>query len=81
MLILTRRADQRLVIEPLDSRDPSTLVSELFNQGPIEIVVNRIDARQVRLGINAHASLLVVRDELQGGKALSIRGRRGLWGR
>ena len=78
MLILTRRAGQSLVIEPQASLDPTTLASELFNQGPIEIVVNRIEARQVRIGINAHTNLLVVRDELVSEIMQGARHPRGL---
>ena len=33
--------------------DP-TLVGALFSKGPIEIVVQRVQGQQVRLGIQAH---------------------------
>ena len=67
MLILTRRIGQRLLIEPLHGLDPATPVGELFREGPIVITVCRVDCQQVRLGIDADANLLVVRQELHGG--------------
>ena len=64
MLILTRRTGQILAIEPRANLDPATPVGELFRDGPIEIIVCRIDCQQVRLGITAHSGLLVMRQEL-----------------
>ena len=64
MLILTRKPGQLLIITPHASLDLSTPVGELFRNGPIEITVVRLEGSQVRLGINAPSSLLVLRDEL-----------------
>ena len=64
MLILTRKLTQVLLITPHESLDLSTPVGELFHAGPIEIKVVRLGNSQVRLGIQAPTSLLVLRREL-----------------
>ena len=69
MLILTRKPGQLLIITPHASLDRSTPVGELFRNGPIEIAVVRLEGSQVRLGISAPSSLLVLRDELTGYRA------------
>ena len=42
----------------------------LFAEGPIEIVVQRIQGQQVRIGIQAHEGFLILREELEAGGAL-----------
>lgn len=64
MLILTRRAGQMFTIDLDETVDPKTPAGELFAQGPVRIVVARIEGRQVKLGITAHQGLLILRDEL-----------------
>lgn len=64
MLILTRKPGQLLRIEPRPELDPSSTVGELFRGGPIRIVVGRVCGSQVRLGIQAHPGLAILRDEL-----------------
>lgn len=72
MLTLTRKLGQVLRIAPLPSIDPATPIGELFQMGPIEVMVMRIEGKHVRLGIKAPASLLIVRDELVGEKEQDI---------
>ena len=76
MLILTRKPGQVLKTAPLESVNPATPIGELFRDGPIEIVVTKIQGTQVRLGINAHASFLVLRDELTDPRAELVTIRR-----
>ena len=76
MLILTRKAGQVLKVAPHESVDPATPIGELFQDGPIEIVVTKIQGTQVRLGINAHASFLVLRDELTNPRAALVTNKR-----
>jgi len=64
VLILTRRQGQLVRIEPDPRLDPSTPVGELFLDGPIEVLVTHISGSQVRLGILAHPSLVILRNEL-----------------
>lgn len=63
MLVLTRKEDEALVIFPSNDIDPSMTVAELFNKGPIKIIVNKL-AGQVKLGIKAPQGLTVLRFEL-----------------
>lgn len=63
MLILTRRPGQLLTIAPKTGLDPSLPIAELFRDGPIEILVSRIDDGQVRIGIHAHPYLMITRDD------------------
>ena len=64
MLILTRKPGQSIKIQPAEELPWMTPVGALFADGPIEVVVNQIKGRQVRLGIAAHPDLVVLRDEL-----------------
>ena len=63
MLILTRKPGQLLTLYPKHSLDSATTVAELFRDGPIEILVSRIDDGQVRIGVHAHPGLLIARDD------------------
>ena len=63
MLILTRQPGQIITIQPREDMNPGTLVARLFVDGPIEILVTRVQGRQVCLGIQAHPDLLVNRGE------------------
>ena len=76
MLILTRKPGQLLTISPKGSLNPATSIAELFRDGPIEILVSRIDDGQVRIGIHAHPGLLIVRDDREDDKLPDIDHRR-----
>ncbi len=65
MLILTRRPGQIIKITPHETLNPATPIGELFESGDIEIKIVKTDGYQVRLGINAHPDLLVLRKELE----------------
>jgi sRNA-binding carbon storage regulator CsrA len=69
MLVLTRKPGQCLKIRPLPSLDPTTTVAELFRTGPIEILVTRVEGDYVRIGVQAHPGLLIVREELEQARA------------
>jgi sRNA-binding carbon storage regulator CsrA len=64
MLILTRKPGQRIRIVPDPNLDPQTPIAQLFRDGPIEVTIGGIHQRQVKLGIQADARLLILRDEL-----------------
>ena len=70
MLILTRKPGQSLKIQPAAELPLTTPVGEFFADRPIEIVVQRVQGQQVRIGIQAHEGLLILRDELEEGGAL-----------
>jgi sRNA-binding carbon storage regulator CsrA len=63
MLILTRQPGQIITIQPREDLLPGTLVTRLFADGPIEVLVTRVQGNQVCLGIQAHSDLLVNRGE------------------
>lgn len=64
MLILTRKPGQALTIRPIWHLDPATPVEQLFNDGAIRIAVTGVRGSQVRLGIVAHPSFHILREEL-----------------
>ena len=64
MLILTRKPGQRIKIQPAAGLPLTTPVGALFAAGPLEIVVQRVHGHQVRIGIEADAGFLVLREEL-----------------
>lgn len=64
MLILTRRPGEALSIRPTWHLDPTTPVEQLFNEGAIQIAITGVRGTQVRLGVSAHKSFLILRDEL-----------------
>ena len=63
MLILTRQPGQTIAIKPHESLRPATPIGRLFAEGPLEILVARIEGNQVRLGIKAHPELVIYRSE------------------
>ena len=65
MLILTRKPGQCITIEPNAGLDPETPVRELFANGPIEVIVGRVDGMHVKLAIQAHPDLQILREELR----------------
>lgn len=64
MLILTRRSGQSIRLMPDPGLDPATPIGELFRDGPIQIYVWHMDEDRLRLGIEAPARIVVLRDEL-----------------
>lgn len=81
MLILTRKTGERVRIELHPGVDPATPAGELFKHGPIEVTVTRINALQVRLGIEAHPCLVILRGELGPPGAVGCAGPSRLGGR
>lgn len=63
MLILSRKKGQRIYLFPKEDLEKKT-VEELFAQGNVEIEVLKIDAQQVKLGINAPDWLRIERDDV-----------------
>ena len=53
MLIVTRKTDESITIEPLDGVDPDMTLAEAFRNGPIEVKLIRINRSRVRLAIDA----------------------------
>lgn len=64
MLIISRKRGQIIRIEPAPGTDPATPIGDIFAQGPIEIIVAQVRGSQIRLGITAPLSFLILRSEL-----------------
>lgn len=65
MLVLTRRPGEDLLLFPNEGLDPDTTVAELFAEGPVRIrFVGSHRRAQARIGVEAPAALVVLRDEI-----------------
>lgn len=64
MPLLTRKPGQSLTIYPQPSLDPATPVQRLFSEGPIRIRIAGVSGLLVRVGVDAHPGLCILRDEL-----------------
>lgn len=64
MLMLTRRSGQSIRLAPDPALDPATPVSEFFRDGPIHIYVGHVESNRVQIGIEAHPTIVILRDEL-----------------
>jgi sRNA-binding carbon storage regulator CsrA len=64
MLIITRNRGQSIRIAPGPHTDPATPIGDVFAQGPIEVMFVQARGSQIRLGITAPLSLVVLREEL-----------------
>ena len=61
MLIVTRKANESITIEPIGDLDPGMTLGEAFRNGPIEIKLVRINRTRVRLAIAAPPEFHVCR--------------------
>ncbi|HUO80435.1 MAG TPA: carbon storage regulator [Steroidobacteraceae bacterium] len=63
MLVLSRRADESIVIQPADGADSNMTLAELFANGPIQITLLGGTGKRVKMGINAPAQLAIRRKD------------------
>jgi sRNA-binding carbon storage regulator CsrA len=63
MLVLTRRADESIVIAPAEDADGRMTLAELFANGPIQITLLGSSGRRVKVGIDAPAHLAIRRKD------------------
>jgi len=64
MLVLSRRADESIVIQPADNADGNMTVAELFANGPIQITLLGGTGRRVKMGIDAPEQLAIRRKDI-----------------
>lgn len=64
MLVVSRKENESIRIEPLDGIDPSLTLHEVFAQGPIVFTLTHVGARRVRLVIDAPHALKISRSEV-----------------
>jgi sRNA-binding carbon storage regulator CsrA len=63
MLVLSRRANESIVIEPADGADVSTTLAQLFANGPILITLLGGTGGRVKMGIEAPERLSIRRKD------------------
>jgi sRNA-binding carbon storage regulator CsrA len=61
MLVLSRRADESIVIQPADGVDGNMTMAELFANGPIQITLLGGTGRRIKMGIEAPEQLAIRR--------------------
>jgi sRNA-binding carbon storage regulator CsrA len=63
VLVVSRKENESIRIEPLEGVDPSLTLHEVFAQGPIVLTLTHVGARRVRLVIDAPHTLKISRTE------------------
>ncbi len=64
MLVLSRRADESIVIQPGENVDDSITLRQLFANGPIQIILLGSSGRRVKMGIEAPQQLVIRRKDV-----------------
>ena len=64
MLVLSRRADESIVIQPAEGADGAITLAQLFANGPIQITLLGGTGRRVKMGIEAPQQLSIRRKDL-----------------
>ena len=63
MLVLSRRADESIIIQPAEGVDANTTLAQLFANGPILITMLGGTGRRVKMGIDAPEQLAIRRKD------------------
>lgn len=63
MLVLSRRADESIVIQPAEGADVEMTLRDLFANGPILITLLGGSGRRVKMGIEAPVELAIRRKD------------------
>jgi sRNA-binding carbon storage regulator CsrA len=69
VLVVSRKENESIRIEPLDDVDPSLTLHDVFAQGAIVLTLTHVGARRVRLVIEAPNALRISRSEGAGANA------------
>ncbi|MGA2778640.1 MAG: carbon storage regulator [Steroidobacteraceae bacterium] len=64
MLVLSRRADESILIQPAEGTDVSMTLEQLFAKGPILITLLGGTGRRVKVGIEAPVQLSIRRKDI-----------------
>ena len=64
MLVLSRRADESIVIQPAEGVDANMTMAQLFANGPILITLLGGSGRRVKMGIDAPEQLAIRRQDV-----------------
>jgi sRNA-binding carbon storage regulator CsrA len=63
MLVLTRRTDESILIQPAEGTDVTMTLAQLFADGPILITLLGGTGRRVKVGIEAPQQLSILRKD------------------
>ena len=63
MLVIRRRSDESIVIQPADGADANMTLAELFANGPIQITLLGGTGRNIKMGIEAPEHLAIRRKD------------------
>jgi sRNA-binding carbon storage regulator CsrA len=64
MLVVSRKENESIKIEPLAGVDPSLTLREAFAHGPILLTLRHVGPRRVRIVIEAPSALKILRGEV-----------------
>ncbi len=64
MLVLSRRADESILIQPAEGADVTMTLQQLFANGPIQITLLGSTGRRVKVGIEAPQQLSIRRKDV-----------------
>ncbi|MDE1923855.1 MAG: carbon storage regulator [Gammaproteobacteria bacterium] len=64
MLVLSRRADESILIQPAEGADVTMTLQQLFANGPIQITLLGSTGRRVKVGIEAPQQLSIRRKDI-----------------
>jgi sRNA-binding carbon storage regulator CsrA len=65
VLVVSRKENESIRIEPLEGVDPNLTLRELFAQGPIVLKLTHVGPRRVRIVIEAPRALKIMRGEVE----------------
>lgn len=74
MLVISRRKNETITIEPIDGLDPTMTLERAFQDGPIEIRLVHVSSSRVRLAIEAPQELRIWRGLQIGSGAIGSAG-------
>jgi sRNA-binding carbon storage regulator CsrA len=63
MLVLSRRADESIVIQPAEGADGHMTLEQLFSKGPIKVTLLGGTGRRIKMGIEAPEQLSIRRKD------------------
>jgi sRNA-binding carbon storage regulator CsrA len=63
MLVVSRKENESIQIEPIDGIDQSLTLHEVFAQGPIILTLKHVGSRRVRIVVEAPGALRIIRTE------------------
>ena len=68
VLVVSRKENESIKIEPLDGIDPSLTLHEVFAKGPIVLTLKHVGARRVRIVVEAPGALRIIRSTPEPGQ-------------